>query len=127
MYCIVLYINTTISLLTLYYCYDYCHTTSTLSTYNTNTTLYYHTPPSRLDKEDIIDATRRGGMARFMNHCCEPNAYARVITAPSLCTTTSSGGRVSVGLSGSDDKHIIIMAARDIQVRSLLLLLYYTV
>jgi SET domain-containing protein len=34
----------------------------------------------RLDKDEIIDATRKGGMARFINHCCEPNAYARVIS-----------------------------------------------
>jgi SET domain-containing protein len=60
----------------------------------------------RLDKDDIIDATRRGGMARFINHCCEPNAYARVISAP------------APGQSGPDEKHIIIMAARDIQVRN---------
>jgi SET domain len=37
----------------------------------------------RLDKESIIDATRRGGMARFINHSCEPNAYAKVITTVS--------------------------------------------
>lgn len=52
----------------------------------------------RLDRDDIIDATRTGGMARFINHCCEPNAYARIV--------------------GTDDegkqKHIIIFAARDI-------------
>jgi SET domain-containing protein len=43
-------------------------------------------------------------MARFMNHCCEPNAYARVISAP------------GPGLDSPDEKHIIIIAARDIQV-----------
>jgi len=53
----------------------------------------------RLDKTDIIDATRKGGMARFMNHCCEPNAFARVIP------TDDEG----------INKHIIIMAGRDIQ------------
>ena len=52
----------------------------------------------RLDKTDIIDATRRGGMARFMNHCCEPNAFARVIPTDHVGT----------------DKHIIIMAGREI-------------
>ena len=61
----------------------------------------------RLDKEDIIDATRTGGMARFINHCCEPNAYARVITADSI--PYPSGEEVI-------EKHICIMAARDIQV-----------
>lgn len=53
----------------------------------------------RLDKDDIIDATRTGGMARFMNHCCEPNAYARNITTEGL----------------EIEKHIVIFAARDIQ------------
>jgi len=51
----------------------------------------------RLDDDEIVDATRRGGMARFMNHCCEPNAKARVIT-------TADG-----------EKHIVIMADRDVQ------------
>ena len=56
----------------------------------------------RLDKDDIVDATRTGGMARFINHCCEPNAYARIVCAD------------DDGL----DKHIVITAARDIQVCS---------
>lgn len=50
-----------------------------------------------------MDASRSGGMARFMNHCCEPNAYARIITA---------------GLQDDNDspsKHIVIFAARDIE------------
>jgi SET domain-containing protein len=33
----------------------------------------------RLDRQEIVDATRRGGPARFINHSCEPNAYARVV------------------------------------------------
>jgi SET domain-containing protein len=33
----------------------------------------------RLDRDGILDATRRGGMARFINHSCDPNAYAKVI------------------------------------------------
>lgn len=49
-------------------------------------------------------------MARFMNHCCEPNAYARVIITNS---------RPAPGLHGEEsvveEKHIIIIAARDIQ------------
>jgi histone-lysine N-methyltransferase SETD1 len=55
----------------------------------------------RLDNCEIVDATRTGGMARFMNHCCEPNAVAKVIHC-------EDEGR---------DKHIVIIAARDIQVR----------
>ncbi|ONK81864.1 uncharacterized protein A4U43_C01F33650 [Asparagus officinalis] len=34
----------------------------------------------RLDNGYVIDATKRGGMARFINHSCEPNCYAKVIT-----------------------------------------------
>jgi hypothetical protein len=34
----------------------------------------------RLDRQRIVDATSIGCMARFMNHCCQPNAYAKVIT-----------------------------------------------
>lgn len=58
----------------------------------------------RLDKDEIIDATTTGAMARFMNHCCEPNAYARII---------------SFFKNDIEEKHIVIMAARDIQVRSI--------
>lgn len=28
-----------------------------------------------------MDATCKGGVARFANHCCEPNCYTRIITA----------------------------------------------
>ena len=27
-----------------------------------------------LDKEEVVDASRRGGLTRFLNHSCEPNA-----------------------------------------------------
>jgi SET domain-containing protein len=43
-------------------------------------------------------------MARFMNHCCEPNAIARIITLPPSSTSSSAEG----------SKHIAIIAARDI-------------
>jgi hypothetical protein len=33
----------------------------------------------RLDMQRIVDATTTGSMARFMNHCCDANAYARII------------------------------------------------
>ena len=35
----------------------------------------------RVDKDLLVDATRRGGLARFANHCCEPNCYTRIINA----------------------------------------------
>ena len=94
----------------------------------------------RLDKDYIIDATRTGGMARFINHCCEPNAYAGVVSIVKTGSSSSSalgevatGGDVIIsGLCGSSssssltgangstaleetEKHIVIFAGRDIQ------------
>jgi SET domain-containing protein len=54
----------------------------------------------RLDEGNHVDATMAGNIARFMNHSCAPNAYSKV---------------VSVG-NGPLDKHIVIYAARDLEV-----------
>ena len=35
----------------------------------------------RVDADILVDATMRGGLARYANHCCEPNCYTRIITA----------------------------------------------
>ena len=35
----------------------------------------------RLDDEVCIDATNRGGIARFLNHSCEPNCATKIINA----------------------------------------------
>ncbi|KAK9876347.1 hypothetical protein WA026_012656 [Henosepilachna vigintioctopunctata] len=37
----------------------------------------------RIDLETIIDATKCGNLARFINHSCSPNCYAKVITIES--------------------------------------------
>jgi len=50
----------------------------------------------RMDDE-IIDATKKGNLARFINHSCDPNCYAKVIT-----------------LEGQ--KRIVIYSKRDIAV-----------
>uniref|UniRef100_A0A0K0DW65 [histone H3]-lysine(4) N-trimethyltransferase n=1 Tax=Strongyloides stercoralis TaxID=6248 RepID=A0A0K0DW65_STRER len=34
----------------------------------------------RIDEQCVIDATLKGGVARFINHCCVPNSYARIIS-----------------------------------------------
>lgn len=54
----------------------------------------------RLDMERIVDATKIGCMARFMNHSCSANAYAKVITVD-----TDLGA----------DKKIMVFALQDIK------------
>ncbi|CAI5444606.1 unnamed protein product [Caenorhabditis angaria] len=34
----------------------------------------------RVDEEVVIDATKKGNFARFINHSCSPNCYAKVLT-----------------------------------------------
>ncbi|KAI9306990.1 hypothetical protein BJ944DRAFT_238252 [Cunninghamella echinulata] len=50
----------------------------------------------RVDDDIVIDATQKGSIARFINHCCTPNCSAKIITV---------------------DKHkkIVIYANRDIE------------
>lgn len=35
----------------------------------------------RVDDDLFVDATKKGGLARFANHCCDGNCYSRIITA----------------------------------------------
>lgn len=51
----------------------------------------------RVDHETIIDATKTGNLARFINHSCNPNCYAKVITV-------------------DQQKKIVIYSRRDIDV-----------
>ncbi|XP_021774411.1 histone-lysine N-methyltransferase ATXR7-like [Chenopodium quinoa] len=37
----------------------------------------------RLDDGYVVDATKRGGVARFINHSCEPNCYTKIISVES--------------------------------------------
>ncbi|KAJ3372983.1 U3 snoRNP protein, partial [Kappamyces sp. JEL0680] len=50
----------------------------------------------RIDAEKIIDATKKGNIARLINHCCDPNCSAKIIDV--------DGG-----------KRIVIYANRDIE------------
>ncbi|KAK3239925.1 histone methyltransferase set1 [Cymbomonas tetramitiformis] len=34
----------------------------------------------RLDDELVVDATKQGSAARFINHSCDPNCYTKIIT-----------------------------------------------
>ncbi|KAJ2849639.1 Histone-lysine N-methyltransferase setd1b [Coemansia brasiliensis] len=51
----------------------------------------------RVDDEIVVDATKCGNVARFINHSCEPNCIARTIVADGT-------------------KRIVIYASQDIQV-----------
>jgi len=53
----------------------------------------------RLDDDCVLDATMCGNIARFINHCCLPNCYSKVIEAE----------------GGSYGKHIVIFAQRDLE------------
>lgn len=53
----------------------------------------------RLDRTRIVDATMIGCMARFMNHSCTSNAYAKII---------------SVDTESGQEKKIVVFANRDI-------------
>ncbi|AOA63040.1 hypothetical protein KP2612_002063 [Komagataella phaffii] len=33
----------------------------------------------RVDEDTVIDATKKGGIARFINHCCQPSCTAKII------------------------------------------------
>ncbi|KAN0089891.1 histone H3-K4 methyltransferase Set1 [Hyaloscypha variabilis] len=49
----------------------------------------------RIDENTVIDATKKGGIARFINHSCTPNCTAKIITV-------------------EKSKRIVIYALRDI-------------
>lgn len=33
-----------------------------------------------VDATTVVDATMKGGNARFINHSCDPNCYSRIVT-----------------------------------------------
>ena len=34
----------------------------------------------RLNDDHVVDATISGGLARYINHCCDPNCIAETVT-----------------------------------------------
>ena len=60
----------------------------------------------RLDGECVLDATMRGNVARFINHCCTPNCYSKVVVEPDAEPL----------VPGSVRGHIVIFAARDLDM-----------
>jgi len=57
----------------------------------------------RLDESTVLDATVKGNVARFMNHCCHPNCYSKVIEVDD-----------DRGPVPTKRKHIVIFAQRDL-------------
>ncbi|KAI3653157.1 hypothetical protein MP228_002582 [Amoeboaphelidium protococcarum] len=51
----------------------------------------------RMDEDQIVDATLCGNLARFINHCCDPNCIAKIISI-------------------NGEKKIVIYAKEDIEV-----------
>ena len=63
----------------------------------------------RIDENTVVDATKKGGIARFINHSCMPNCTAKIITV-------------------EKSKRIVIYALRDIAQSKLYhTLLMYTI
>lgn len=51
----------------------------------------------RLGPDLIVDSTKKGNAARFLNHCCDPNAYTKLISV-------------------DGEEHVVIISKRDIQM-----------
>lgn len=60
----------------------------------------------RIDESHVVDATKKGGIARFINHSCMPNCTAKIIRV-------------------DGDKRIVIYALRDIARGEFILLYLY--
>ncbi|KAJ1488792.1 hypothetical protein T484DRAFT_1615991, partial [Baffinella frigidus] len=50
----------------------------------------------RIDDDYIVDSMFKGNAGRYINHCCDPNCYCRVVTVDGI-------------------KHIVLFAWRDVK------------
>lgn len=62
----------------------------------------------RLNDELVVDATISGGLARYINHCCDPNCVAETVTVE------------------KDQKIIIIANKKILKGEEVIILLKYT-
>ena len=56
-----------------------------------------------LDKEEVVDASRRGGLTRFLNHSCEPNAECQSWTVV-FCVEINQCVECTVDRAGSVER-----------------------
>jgi SET domain-containing protein len=61
----------------------------------------------RLSREEIVDATVRGNIARYINHCCEPNCDSEIVTINDTDNAKAPA---------SGEQKIVIIARRTIEV-----------
>ncbi|KAL6180759.1 hypothetical protein ACLB2K_047418 [Fragaria x ananassa] len=73
----------------------------------------------RIDDGYVVDATKRGGVARFINHSCEPNCYTKVISV--------EGEKDSMQLWFKKVPWIIELGIRALHMSNVILKLYVAV
>jgi len=69
----------------------------------------------RAGPDEVIDATLRGGRARYINHSCDPNCFAAIHTLPADPLTAFEGSGdedeennwMGEGMSDSNGEHML--------------------
>ena len=62
----------------------------------------------RLDDYRVVDATMTGGVARYINHCCEPNCVTETVELADWHIIIFANRRISRGEELSYDYKVMI-------------------